>query len=257
MKILIRNTYNDWYAWKTAKYTKDGFVVDGEIVREDQIVSIQNDNRDKYVRCSHCTEIVHKDKIAEHREKHKNSDGCLNCPHMSASWAGDSATKYTKGKDGKYTMTVKKEVNLYCNAGFVNRQIDSNEARETCWYSGCKDAVMLEISDIFTTHKGLFDDIALENVLADVGYDKQGSYSDGYWKHYRLNTNKEIYACVNNLGIIDHFDVNIAWDDYRVFYSKKFDKIYTSKNRKYVEGVPYLTKEENEEIKNEIRKLYI
>lgn len=256
MQVLLRNYGDEEYVWRTAKYGKDGFVVNKTPVSKTNVVSVMNDNRHNYVRCSHCGKVVHKNKIEEHRNVHKDYTNCYNCGHRNTGYPTNTTLAYKKSKNGKYVEITKKELDLYCDVGWSNAKIESDEARNKCVYRLCESAKMEEITDIFTEHKGVFDYIATVNSLLKIGYKPEDSYNMSQWKLYKLDTDLHIYAAVNSLGIIDHFLVHHDWSEYKVLYSKKYDRLYSTTSRDYVDAATYLAPDILEKAKTEIKKLY-
>lgn len=257
MKILLRRWNNEDYIWRTAKYDIGGFKVDNRSVDTTNIVSIANDNRKNYVRCEKCGEVIknNSDEIAKHKSRHTTSESCLKCAWLRKDYGNYIDHKYVKQSDGSYVEKAKREVVLRCNADWRTRNIDDSEARERCLFKACENANLEPIADIFTQMPGLFDNMVTVNAITKIGYNAKESYETDWYKHYRLNIELDdyiVYAVVNRLGIIDHFLLNDGWDETKVYYSKKFDKLFRNTNGEYKELEAYF---ENE-LKEKIRKLY-
>lgn len=257
MKILLRRWRGEDYIWRTAKYDNSGFKVDDLNVDYTNIVSVANDNRKNYVRCAACGAVIknNSSEIEKHKSRHLTSDACLTCSWLRKDQGNVLSTKYIKQSDGSYVEKVKREVVLRCNADWLVRNIDDSETRDRCLFKICAQANMEPITDIFTRMPGLFDNMATVNTIVKIGYDAKESYEANMYKHYRLNIKLDdyaVYAVVNILGIIDHFLLIDGWDETKVYYSKKFDKLFRITNGEYAEFEVYF---ENE-LKAEIRKLY-
>ena len=256
MKILLRRWRGEDYIWRTAKYDNSGFKVDDLNVDYTNIVSVANDNRKNYVRCAACGTVIknNSSEIEKHKSRHLTSDSCLTCSWLRKDQGNVLSTKYIKKSDGSYVEKVKRGVVLRCNADWRVRNIDESEARERCLFKVCANANMEPIIDIFTQMPGLFDNMVTVNAITKIGYNTKESYEANMYKHYRLNILDDyaVYAVVNILGIIDHFFLIDGWDETKVYYSKKFDKLFRSYDGEYKEFEAYF---ENE-LKAEIRKLY-
>lgn len=257
MKILLRRWNNEDYIWRTAKYDIGGFKVDDRSVDTTNIVSIANDNRKNYVRCAACGSIIknNSEEIAKHKSRHTTSESCHTCAWLRKDYGRYIDYKYVMKSDGQYVEKSKREVVLRCNADWRTRNIDDDEARERCLFKICANANMEPIIDIFTQMPGLFDNMVTVNAITKIGYNTKESYEANMYKHYRLNIKLDdyaVYAVVNILGIIDHFLLIDGWDDTKVYYSKKFDKLFRRYDGEYKEFEAYF---ENE-LKAEIRKLY-
>ena len=85
MKILLKHFNDEVYVWKNAEMGESLFVVEGNEVYYDNIVSVSRDNRKKFVRCSACGKIIKKSDIDEHRAKGSTSETCFGCQYMRES----------------------------------------------------------------------------------------------------------------------------------------------------------------------------
>ena len=94
MKILLRSYDSQFYVWKTAKYRDGHFYVYEEQIEMSNIVSVINDNRKGYVRCSMCRKTFKRNdpKFDIHRKNATGPVVCYDCPHMFAD------RQYVKGR---------------------------------------------------------------------------------------------------------------------------------------------------------------
>lgn len=261
MKILLRRHNGEEYVWKTAKYDKNGFNVDGYEVQIDNIVSVMNDNRKNYVRCKECGEIIKNTEsaISKHRHRTETSKSCIGCMFMvAAPQPSRKKLKYKKMADGTYVKDEKQVVKLFCNAGWTAVEIDDDKARSQCIFNGCTNAEMLKIEDTFTLMPGVFDDIATINAIDNVGCDLDRGYVRGGYTYYKLAfdaANYGVYAGVNNLGIIDHIKLASPMADRKIYYSKKYDMMFYAANERY--SLYYMPDDDDtRELKANLRKLY-
>lgn len=77
MKLLLRQFGDECYVWKNAEMNDEKtFIVDGRTVNQGNVVSIYRDNRNKFVKCSHCGTIL------------KNTDAEIK-PNYEGAWQGE------------------------------------------------------------------------------------------------------------------------------------------------------------------------
>ena len=229
MQILLREYGNEDYVWVTAKHNGDYFVVDGELIEEYRVVSVINDNRKNYIRCSSCGKVFPKSgkKFEKHKEAARGITPCLQCRKIRATELTGNKVKYVINDDGTYTRKMETKVDLRCQQHFwEDYPLDSDEAIAGCKYRRCGDAHGMEITDTFTKCPGIFDDIITIDKILDNGYEKIGYY-DSNSTEYVLNVEFGISAWVNKLGIIDRFSIASpeGWN-YYVYYSKKYNEFF-------------------------------
>ena len=87
MKILLRNHNGEQYVWKTAKYEGNYFRVDGANISPTNIVSVINDNRKNYIKCSSCGKVFRKGdpKFDKHKRESATPAACLGCMYLDLS----------------------------------------------------------------------------------------------------------------------------------------------------------------------------
>ena len=111
MKLLLRQFGDECYVWKNAEMNDEKtFIVDGRTVNQGNVVSIYGDNRNKFVKCSHCGTILKNTdaEIKEHRLMSTTSTICFRCPNLRKCEEITKSIKYVLQDDGKYIATVKK-----------------------------------------------------------------------------------------------------------------------------------------------------
>ena len=227
MKILLREHGDEQYVWVTAKYDGNKFIVDGRRIYEYQIVSIINDNRKNYVRCSSCGKIFPKKgkKFAKHQELASTVEPCLTCKRLRTT-EFSTKRKYVINDNGTYTRKEETIVDLVCGQGlWEHYACHSPKAIASCKLRQCGSAKGEEIHDTFIDYPGLFDDIITVDKILDNGHGGI-NWSDNYMTEYILNGDIGLYAHVNRLSIIDRFLINRH--DYcgYIWYSKKYDLIF-------------------------------
>lgn len=230
MKILLREYDSKEYVWVTAKYNGSKFVVNGRVVDEWQVVSIINDNRKNYIKCSCCGHIFPRkgNLFAKHKEVASTNAPCLKCRKLRHNDCGLTQTKYVMNDDGTYTMKTETKVDLYCQYSMWNSfYINSKEALDSCKLRQCGTAHANEIADTFTIWPGVFDTIITVDKILDYGYEKIG-YSDSCITEYIMDSTLGITAYVNSLGIVDRFNISNRNVDRVVWYSKKYNILFSS-----------------------------
>lgn len=260
MKILLREYKNQQYVWVTAKYDGYKFIVDGRKQYETNIVSVINDNRKNYVKCSSCGKMFPKKgkKFAKHKEEARTIKPCLGCRSLITNEISDAKPRYIYNDDGTFTKKTETTVDLLCNSHFwTTPKCNSEDAINICKLRQCGTAKGEEIHDTFTDLPGIFDDIITVDKILDNGYE-QINWSDNSMAEYAINNSIGLCAYVNRLGIVDKFYINTYEYGGYVWYSKKYDEFFTySSSDTYTVWVPIgLNKEDELGIKAYIRKLY-
>jgi hypothetical protein len=260
MKILLREHNGGEYVWRTAKYNGKNFVVDGNEVLEFNIVSIINDNRKNYVRCSSCGKIFPKNgnKFELHQATAKNIQTCFGCKNLRYQEISHATDKIICNKDGTYTRRFETTCNLVCRrSAFLSYNADSPEAIDACNLRQCHNGYGQDIHDIFTNYPGLFDDIITVDKIIANGYESRDINISNI--EYNLSTELEIRAVVNNLGIVDRFVLysETEWG-YGVWYSKRYNMLFSGDcNGKYVEFSDHnIPSDQLIDIKKYLAKLY-
>ena len=259
MKILLREHRRIQYGWWTTKYDGQGFIVNGRSIVECDIVSIINDNRKNYIRCSNCGKIFPKNgkKFEKHKAESSSLTPCFGCHRMRTRELSNPTKKYVSNSDGTYTEKYETRVELECSKGlWVNWKCNSSEAINDCVYRQCAKANEEEITDIFLELPGVFDDIITVDKIIDYGYEEIG-YFDDNGAEYLIDGECCLSASINSMGIVNKFIIN-AYDYYGyIYYSKKYDMFFSGDgNGKYVHWEPYAESFDIEEVKKHIRKIY-
>ena len=151
MKLLLRQFGDECYVWKNAEMNDEKtFIVDGRTVNQGNVVSIYRDNRNKFVKCSHCGTILKNAdvEIKEHRLMSTTSTTCFGCQNLRTCEENTKSIKYVLQDDGKYIATVKKEMQLKCRQGW-GRLYDIISIS-----SGCFSSFMLSL--LFASHNNFF-----------------------------------------------------------------------------------------------------
>lgn len=260
MDVLLRRFGGEPYVWKKAKFVDGNFMVDGKAFCENEIVSIRNDDRKNYVRCSVCGAYFRKNskKIEEHKAGCSDASKCFGCRYMRQESRVLKSQKYKLLDNGNYISTAKSEVRLYCSRSWNHYDINSREARSYCIHNRCTDAEMQSATGFFLDKPGAFDSIATIDKVLEVGY--KNTHND-IWTgctHYHLKGRNNIVVRVNKLNIVEGFTVTYYNNRYDVHYSKKYDELYyTNSTTAYKVWRPHdMPADTMTYIKNRIAALY-
>lgn len=261
MKILIRELGLEQYVWKDATYAAKGFLVEGvrDAIAMTNIVSILNDNRNQYVKCAICGEVFRKGskKWENHIQKTTDTSKCFECRHLRTNSTKKLNSKYVLQDNGKYINTTKTEMELICSRDCSYHNINSEQARECCVYNRCVNAESTPVTDFFTDNKGVFDEIITVDRILKKGYTSR--HQGTTYTRYKLKARQTIYAHVNNKNIVDYFRVLHGDRCWTLYYSKKFDKLYSQDSRgRYCEWNPsfHLERSTIENVHKKIAELY-
>lgn len=261
MKILLRNFNGEQYVWKTAKYNRNKFWVSGTEIRMDNIVSIINDNRKKYVQCSSCGQVFRKGdpRFEVHKANAAKPETCFDCPHLVVDGLCNKKRKYTVNENGEYVESLERTVLLRCSkvSSWSYQDINSSSAISRCKKRNCCDAEAFEITDFFTQHPGAFDDIITVDQLYDKGYEITLNHNSDSDPEIEWGDAYTIYVIINRLGIVDHFCIWHDGDNYDIHYSKRYNELYVGTKNDYEVWYPfYMNDETREEIKTKIANIY-
>lgn len=261
MKILLRDALHiGWIdaTWDGNKYyyNRDDGIADAT---ESDILSIKDAESSAYVKCSSCGEIIPNNDYAikKHKERSLTNKTCFNCIFCRKDNITKISEKYKKLENGKYLINESKEVRLICTNGYRYVDINSDERQSGCRYSGCTRASFAPVPSIFTEMPGVFDKMITSDKIIDNGYSKRAVYPE--YSKYLIKARNTIEAYVNDQNIVTKF--RVCYKDYAdiVYYSAKYDKLFTTSNGKYIEWKPsnYRFPEHTQaQIKTKIASLY-
>ena len=263
MKAILRVDGNDHYVVKDGIEFSEtgGFKIDGSTLKESNILTLVGEPEAKgFVRCSACNEIIPNtpQAIQKHKAAHVSYEGCYNCRYLRHSVVTDNnnQTEYVCNNDGTFSRKIVDKVKLHCGAVYYKtRYIDTPERKNSCIYKHCENAEIKPLETFFDRYPNAFDSM----ITADALKDFKDVYKRNGYTRLRLKCRGDIYAWVNNKGIIDSFEFKSRYDHYTVYYSKKYDRLFENNGGTYREFVrPYnLTEERLGYIKETIAKLYI
>lgn len=259
MKVLARHWNSGDYVWLDAEYNEGikNFTHEGIKVEEANIVSVFEDNRDEFVRCSICGKTFKKGdpEIELHTKPVTDTSKCFGCSYLRSRVKeyGDPTYEHIEGN--RYKESHANEVELTCTITYPQIGIHEERARTRCVFNRCVEADIIGFSDFFTEHPEAFDDIITTEKVEEFGCSE--TYRTGNVIEYKLNCRNNVWAVANPLGIIDRFIINYRRDSYTTYYSKKYNKLYTSIRGRYTEWNPFNMPESSKTlILNKIAALY-
>lgn len=261
MKILLREYGMERYVWKTAKYNKGNFLVDGCVMRKSSIVSIMNDNRKNYIQCSCCGQVFRKGdkRFQRHKENAIKPETCFGCAALCTHEMYESKHRIVCNPDGTYSEKIERAVDLRCDSSsfWSSPSINSEEAIRRCKKRQCGSATEVEIEDFFTKYPGAFDDIITIDSILDEGYDV-GILNNGEAYDIVCEDDYTLGVYINRIGIVTYFYIWIDGDRYWFQYSKKYDELFTDHGEHgyVIFDIYEVSTELREEIKKLIRKFY-
>lgn len=258
MKILLRKWDDKYYVWKDATWEKGRFYIDGVYVLQIAILAIKDDNRKKYVRCQYCGEFIKDDpeSIERHFAEQEAKKDCLKCSHMRVGTQMNRQTILTSNGNGTYRYTQTSDVILNCTTNYPSQDIHKVDPQRYCAYYRCRNRGVKQINDIFTRLPNPFEKQITVDLLKKKGFEYDG-FVNGYFE-YDLKLRGTLKACVNELGIVDHFVIKYRYTRCTVFYADNYDQLmYVDDDNNYTEDISELiSPSKHDAVKAKIYALY-
>lgn len=259
MKILLRKYNNEYYVWKDAVYKDGNFFVDENLIYQTSILAIKDDNRKDSVMCAYCGKVIKNDpeEIEKHFAEKEAERDCFKCSSLRKSNFESKQATFTKDTNGRFVVTETYQADLRCGINWISHPlIDTEDAKRICIFYRCRNAGAHPIKDIFTQ----YDDPFNKNITVDLLQEKKfvaESYNRGFFE-YDLKCRNTVKACVNEVGIVDHFIIKHRGYKFVVYYSAKYDKLFFSENgRDYHEEMPgAMSQAKYDQAKAKISALY-
>lgn len=264
MKILIRRFDDKYYVWKDTEYKDGHYYVshngDELLVDETYILSVKDDNRGGKVVCKYCGELIDDNPAAieKHFTDREAMKNCLTC-NMCVPYGNrnNETTVYTPNGDGTYHQCTNSDVKLRCkNAGYYSEvDINSPSATSSCQFTKCRAQGTKKFEDFFLKYPGVFDKQLTVDFLNKKEFAYEGYYG-GYFV-YDLKLRSALKACVNEMGVVDHFEVHHRGWSYKAYYSERYNKLFFENGRTYSENTPSnMSETKHKNAKDKIAALY-
>lgn len=238
MEILLRGTQENNYKWESAVWKKGYYYITDELgfesrINETNILAVKNDERIGKVQCGYCGEIIenNSESIENHYATTEAKRNCLECDNVTIGRRENVKYTYTPNKDGTYNVVENFVANLMCDLHYWVYDINSETAKRDCIYTQCRRRGVREIDSIFVKYPEPFVRQITVDVLKAKKYPCEGFHS-GYFV-YDMRVRNTLKACVNEMGIVDHFIVTHRGWDYVMYYSDKYNKLFGIDNGKY------------------------
>jgi hypothetical protein len=262
MKVLLREYNGQYYVWKDATYSPNGYYVladNGDEVFEFQLLAVADDDRIGYVRCAYCGAYVKNDaeSIERHYAEMEAKKDCLTCSNLRTYDDKVNVSKtFSENDDGTYNITEVYRASLGCKISrYSTDLLNSESAKRNCKFKQCRRQGMREIGDTFVKYPGMFEKQITLDMLKAKNF-KFERYINGYYE-YDLKMRGTVKANVNAMGIVEHFTLCKSGWTYRFYYSDKYKKIFFLSWNKYCEDTrDWVTITKEEQIINKLSKLY-
>ena len=257
MQILLRKCDTKYYVWKEAEWRNGEYRVDGKIMPQVNILAIKNDNRGKYVKCAHCGAIMVDDPevIEQHFATKEAERNCFECGSVRYYERSDQTTKRTKNADGTYHIEQSFNADVRCGYSWNSVSIDSPKVQNYCHYFRCRAMGVRPIDDVLMQYPGLFDKQITVDFLNKKGFAYERFNNRDFV--YDLKLRGTLKACVNELGIVDHFYIKYRYDSYDVYYSAKYDMLVYRYGNNYTTNIPsYVSESKHNAVKAKLSALY-
>lgn len=262
MKILVRQLRGTNYVWQDATYVDGEFRIgskdDSMTISETNILAIKDDNRKGYVVCAHCGEVIKgtPEDIEAHFKAQEDKRNCFECTSLRKYVDKSISAEFTANEDGTYNVKENYIAKLKCgNAYWNSPDINSPQIKEICNFYRCRRYGTHPIKDIFTEYPEPFDKQLTVDVIAKK-FEYNG-FINGYFE-YDLKCRNTVKACVNELGIVDHFIVKHRNHRWIAYYSDTHDILFFTYNgRDYcLERPSDISQAKYEQAKAKIAALY-
>lgn len=261
MEILIRKYGNEYYVWKTCTCKDNRYFLDNEFETEiynENILAVKDDTRIGHVQCTNCGKMIKDDpeSIEQHFAEEEAKRDCLKCEYLRTDRnIHNKTTEFSNNGNGTYRVVEAYDAELTCGMWYHRPNIDSEDAKTYCMYYQCRRSGVAKIDDMFVRYPDPFVRQITVDVLNAKKYPYEG-YHDGFFQ-YDIKLRGNVSACVNELGIVDHFRFNNRGYVYKLYYSDKYDKLFYAYGRKLKENcTDIMTDTKLKQVMDKIRALY-
>lgn len=268
MEILLKKFNDKYYVWKSAtwkngtyclcvqdEFSDEVFEYEAE---QENILAIRDDPRIGYVVCQNCGELIENtlESIEAHYAERENSKNCSMCPHVVSGRDKKIINSvFEKNVDGTYNVTQTYVSTLACKTGYWSYSLESAEADEYCIHKQCRRKGVAVIDDVFVKYPGLFESLLTVDALIANKCEKE-EYRRGFFE-YDLKCRGTLKACVNEMGVVNHFRLIYRGSSYRLYYSDKYDILVEGKYSGYrLDISSAISNTKLEQVKKKIAGLY-
>ena len=257
MKILLRKHGDKYYVWKDATYENGEYNVDGQQIVQVNILALKGDDRVKYVQCANCGTIMVDDPavIEKHFADEEAKKDCGKCYNRRYSSQQNVDITMKRNEDGTYHVTNVFDAHVFCGASWPQKPIHDASINNYCNFYRCRRAGVKSVQDIFMKNPSLFSKHITVDFLKAKGFAYNGYKNDNFL--YDLKLRGTLQACVNEVGIVDHFMITYKYRSYDVYYSEKYDELFYEDRGKYTNWIPTgVSQSKHDAVKAKIAALY-
>lgn len=261
MKILLRKLGDKYYVWKDARWedyayyiTVDGYECE---ISQKEIIAVEDDTRDGYVACANCGKLIKNDpeSIEAHFAEEEAKKDCFKCGYLRVRDKTNLGSDYKRNENGEFVVTESFTASLQCSVGYWYKDIDSEDAKNECIYKKCRKCGVVPIDDIFVKYPGVFEKFLTVDTLIAKKCESEG-LRGGHFE-YDLKCRNTLKACVNEMGVVDHFRLYYRNHSCSLYYSDKYNRLFTASCGQYSEEAPYgVPDAKMEQIRDKIVALY-
>lgn len=258
MEILLRQYDGKYYVWKEAEFRKDGYYLNGERIWYPEILDAKTEGTESYVMCGYCSQMIKNDpeSIEAHFAEMESKRDCFTCKALRENSTSDKKVQYIKNGDGTYSANATYQTSLSCANTYINIDVMTQEnIRNRCKYYMCRRYGTQQINNVFQKYPHLFETQITVDMLLEKKMKPFGTYR-GYIE-YDMKLRGTLMACVNELGVVNHFRLRYRSYSYNLFYSKKYNKLFYASNGEYIENLPWgIPAVKWEQVKEKIAAIY-
>ena len=263
MQALFRKFGEKYYVWKDVTWKagayyitdNDGFEYD---MPETSILAIRNDNRAGKVMCKYCNELIdnNPEAIEKHFADNEAKKDCMTCSKIASYMPANGKVSYTSNGDGTYKENRVQDVKLKCKmSAWETYDIHSANINSICMHTQHRRQGVTEVHDFFMQYPDAFDKQITSDVLINRNYEFE-RHRNGFFE-YDVKLRGALKACVNELGVVDHFIITHRDYSYVVYYSHKYDKLFFNSRDMYNENMPNrMSESKYNNVKTRIKALY-
>lgn len=258
MNVLLRMYDGKYYVWKEAVWSRGKYIVDGSVINAVNILAVKDDNRKKSVVCNNCGAIIddNPEAIERHFAEQEAKKDCLKCESLRLRNTKRKSREFVRNEDGTYTYTDIGTTTLMCNQSYYNDiSIEDNCVNRYCIHYQCRLSGVDNLFDVFIEYPGVFDKQITVDLLKKNGYEYEGCHN-GFFE-YDLRLRGALKACVNELGIIDHFVIKYRNYSVMAYYSNKYNEVFYYNYGNYgLLNNEYVSQSKHDAVKAKISALY-
>lgn len=263
MKALVMK--NGKYQWvkvdlKRSTLRNDSFTDEsGDQYCGVNVIAFKNDIRRKgdYFVCGACRKIIAVDKWNEHVAKEKAKAKCFQCGCLRRNTTvTEWSRSFKQNEDGSVTQNQSVTFVPTCSTRYSYSNYDLNESktRGNCMYYRCERNKSSSVKTVHVRYPKLnYGHGITFRVLLDAGWKTEPTYKSRY-KH----PSKNLYACINDFGIVEKFVYDGKWGCPSFIYSSYYDKFFEIADNTYIDFdfAKYTTDNVVNSVETIIRKLY-